>query len=93
MKKTENVVSGTTDTQVTQTTEPCCPEPRHMGLIETIWEEDYDAEMDILTFEVGFHNGELLAFSIKPHQLKHMQLFLSKEEANNRFMQHILKNG
>jgi hypothetical protein len=93
MKKEENAVSGTTDTQVTPTAEPCCPEPRHYGCVETIWDEDYDSDMGMCIFHLGFYNGEQITISIKPQTLKQMTLFLSKEEANQRYIQHIMKNS
>jgi hypothetical protein len=92
MAQKKNETSGTTETQINVTTEPCCPEPRHFGLIETIWDEDYDEELNMCIFHLGFYNGEQISISMKPQHIKQMTLFLSKEEANQRYIQHIMKN-
>jgi hypothetical protein len=85
---TTETTSGTTETRVNYDLTP-----RHYGCIESIWESEYDEEMGMSTHSVSFYNGETITFSLKSKHIKEMSLFLAKNEAEQRYINHLMKES
>ena len=65
--------------------------PINMGLVQEIWESDYDEEVDMFSFELAMYNGDVYRLSLKSKQIKEFNLFMLKEQANKRWVDHIMQ--
>jgi len=70
---------------------PPPPDNRHLGCFEKIWETDYDEEMDMIMMDVLFCNGEIIKLNMKAHHIKELYLFMQKEHATKKYLQHVFQ--
>lgn len=84
-KNVKPTISATTQNDLSDDT-------LYLGTVESIWNSEYEEEMGICIFEMMTYNGTSIKLALKPNQIKELNLFLMKEEANQRYVNHILKN-
>jgi len=61
--------------------------------VETIVEEMFDEELDTFDFVVHTYAGDLINVRLKEKHIQQMVLYMRKEQADLRYMKHIIKNN
>lgn len=61
--------------------------------VESIVEEEFDEEMDTYDFIVQTYSGDLINVRLKEKHIHQMMLFMRKEQADMRYIKHIIKNN
>jgi len=60
--------------------------------IQEIADSNYDEEMDSYSFIVRSYAGDVINLVLKEKQIKELSLFVSKEQAEQRYFKHIRDN-
>jgi len=61
--------------------------------VESIVEEEFDEELETFDFVVQTYAGDLIDVRLKEKHIQQMMLFMRKEQADMRYIKHIIKNN
>jgi hypothetical protein len=60
--------------------------------VSEIEDSNYDVDMDKYSFLVRTNSGDFINVMLKERQIKEMSLFVSREQAEQRYFKHIQDN-
>ena len=63
--------------------------PQHVFIQEYI-DEEYDPELETYRFFVITYSGDYYRLCFTPHDIKRFNLFMSKEQADQKYFKHII---
>lgn len=78
-------ITGTTDNQIVEENRPTYIH------IDQIFEEYYDEEMKLFCFEFFTYSGQLINLRLRKKDIERFVLYMRKEEADQRYMNHIIE--